>query len=167
MKEEEYVMEERVSKYKQVVVGVDESNEAAHTFKKALDVALSEGSKLLIVSAVPYVPEVDVINTTIELGMPPSLTPGIEYDEVIKARKEFIQKYVDEAKAAGVKDVDILVEADSPKNLILDALDDFTGCLIVVGASSKKPFERFMVGSTAKHVVAKAPCNVLVVKSYL
>lgn len=160
-------MKEKNSKYRQVIVGVDESAEAEHTFRKALDIALSEGSQLLIVSAVPYVPEMDIINTTIELGMPPSLTPGMDYDTAVDVRKEFIRKYVEEAENAGVKEVSTLVVADSPKNLLLEAVDDFTGCLIVVGASSKKPFERFMVGSTAKHVVAKAPCNVLVVKSYL
>ncbi|AMP19913.1 hypothetical protein AZF37_00820 [endosymbiont 'TC1' of Trimyema compressum] len=153
--------------YKNIVVGVDTSPQAYEVFKKAMDVAKTEGSTLHIVSAVPFIPDTDVINTTIELGVTPSVRQEQEFAVEIKERRAILETYVAEAKEYGVETVTLTIESDHSKNLILTELEDFEGALIVIGASTKTPLKRFMIGSTAKYLATHAPCNILIVKSYM
>lgn len=111
--------------YKNIVVGIDTSSQAYEVFKKAMDIAKNEGSILHIVSAVPFVPDTDVIDTTIELGVTLSVRQEQEFAVEIKERREVLETYVAEAKKYGVETVTLTIEPDHPKNLILTELEDF------------------------------------------
>jgi len=52
----------------------------------------------------------------------------------------------------------------NPREAILDAAKDEHVDLIVVGARERSALSRVFEGSVASHLVAHAPCNVLVVK---
>lgn len=154
--------------YKHILVGVEGSEEAYAAFEKAVTIALECQGDFWIVAAMPFIPDMDVINTTIELGMSPNMNSNTDYDQKIKDFQKTIEGYKEEAINKGVTNVRVVIEVDTPSNLLLTTLEDYKDSLIVVGASTKRnTLKRFMVGSTVKHVVVHAQCNVLVVKNHM
>lgn len=61
-------------------------------------------------------------------------------------------------------DIETRVLDGNPREAILDAAKDEHVDLIVVGAHERSAMTRMFEGSVAAHLVAHAPCNVLVVK---
>lgn len=81
-----------------------------------------------------------------------------ETDEAIRLTTEF----ADEARAAGL-DVDLVARAARPADLILEAAGDDEVTMLVMGTQGKSAVRRFILGSVAQDVIAKADKPVLVV----
>ncbi|WP_102691061.1 universal stress protein [Rummeliibacillus pycnus] len=141
--------------YKHIVVAVDGSKEAEYAFKKAIAVANRNESTLNLVN---------IIDTR-------SFAAIEAYDRSIQERaqefaEELLEGYKKEAEAAGVKNVNVLIEYGSPKTIITrDISKKLEADLIICGATGLNAVERFLIGSVSESIVRSAKCDVLVVRT--
>ena len=135
--------------YKSILVAVDGSKEAEYTFHKAIDIAKrNEGSKLTIAN---------VFNR----GAYERTTD----DRAQKASEELVSGYKSEAEAAGIENVNSVIEYGSPKTLITREIATSVGAdLILCGATGLNAVERFITGSVTGAIVRSAKCDVLVTR---
>ena len=142
--------------YKSIVVAVDGSKAAEYAFKKSVDVAKrNAGSTLNLVN---------VIDTR-------SFAAIEAYDRSIAERaqtfsEELLNGYKKEAEAAGLENVNIVIEYGSPKNIITKELSKIVEAdLIICGATGLNAVERFLIGSVSEAIVRSAKCDVLVIRT--
>ncbi|WP_424237307.1 universal stress protein [Bhargavaea ginsengi] len=141
--------------YKHLLVAVDGSKEAEWAFKKSVGIAKRNNATLNLVN---------IIDTR-------SFAAVEAYDRSIadRAQKfadELLTDYKKEAEAAGVKDVNIVVEYGSPKTMIpRDISKKVQADLIICGATGLNAVERFLIGSISETIVRSAKCDVLVVRT--
>lgn len=141
--------------YKQILVAVDGSKEAEWAFQKSVGIAIRNQATINLVN---------IIDTR-------SYSSVEAYDRSIAERAEkfaleLLEGYKSEAKAAGVQNVNILVEYGSPKVLIPKELPKKHEIdLIVCGATGLNAMERFLIGSVSEMIVRTAKCDVLVVRT--
>ncbi len=141
--------------YKNIVVAVDGSKEAEYAFKKAIAVANRNESTLSLVN---------IIDTR-------SFAAIEAYDRSVQERaqefaEELLAGYKKEAEAAGVKNVNVLIEYGSPKTIITkDVSKKVDADLIICGATGLNAVERFLIGSVSESIVRSANCDVLVVRT--
>ncbi len=141
--------------YKNIVVAVDGSKEAEYAFKKAIAVANRNESTLNLVN---------IIDTR-------SFAAIEAYDRSVQERaqefaEELLAGYKKEAEAAGVKNVNVLIEYGSPKTIITkDVSKKVDADLIICGATGLNAVERFLIGSVSESIVRSANCDVLVVRT--
>ncbi|MGX9135565.1 universal stress protein [Rummeliibacillus sp. JY-2-4R] len=141
--------------YKSIVVAVDGSKEAEYAFKKAISVANRNESTLNLVN---------IIDTR-------SFAAIEAYDRSIQERaqefaEELLDGYKKEAEAAGVKNVNVIIEYGSPKTIITkDVSKKVDADLIICGATGLNAVERFLIGSVSESIVRSSKCDVLVVRT--
>lgn len=141
--------------YKHILVAVDGSKEAEWAFKKSVGIAKRNNATLNLVN---------IIDTR-------SFAAVEAYDRSIAERAhkfadELLADYRKEAEAAGVKDVNLIVEYGSPKTMIpRDISKKVEADLIVCGATGLNTVERFLIGSISETIVRSAKCDVLVVRT--
>jgi len=80
------------------------------------------------------------------------------------ARSEKILREQGGALAARGLAVDTRVTQGDPRLCIVDEAKAWGADLVVVGSHGRTGLSKLFLGSVATHVVAQAPCNVLVVK---
>jgi nucleotide-binding universal stress UspA family protein len=141
--------------YKNILVAVDGSKEADWAFKKAVEIAKRNNSKLILAH---------IIDTrtfaTIEA-----------YDATIAERAdryagELMEQYKKRAEAAGIADVTYEIDYGSPKLKIpKDLAKNHHADLIICGATGLNMVERFFIGSVSENITRYAPCDVLVVRT--
>lgn len=142
-------------KYKRILVAVDGSKEAEWAFKKAVEVAKRNDSKLIIAH---------IIDTR-------TFATVEAYDRTIAERaelfaKELMENYKKEALDAGVADVEYIIDYGSPKVKIpKDIAKKYEVDLIMCGATGLNAVERFIIGSVSEAITRHARCDVLVVRS--
>lgn len=89
-------------------------------------------------------------------------------EQVTETAKKTLSGYADEAKKAGVKNVDFSVEYGAPKVIIAkDIPDEKNIDLIMIGATGLNAVERILIGSVTEYVTRTAQCDVLVVRTDL
>jgi len=141
--------------YKKILVAVDGSKEAEWAFRKAIEVAKRNNSKMVIAH---------IIDTR-------TFATVEAYDRTIAERaelfaKELMENYKKEANDAGVADVDYVIDYGSPKIKIpKDIAKKHEIDLIMCGATGLNAVERFLIGSVSEHITRHARCDVLVVRS--
>ena len=141
--------------YNNIVVAVDGSKEAEFAFKKAIAVANRNDSTLNLVN---------IIDTR-------SFAAIEAYDRSIQERaqefaEELLEGYKKEAEAAGIKNVNVLIEYGSPKTIITrEVSQKVEADLIICGATGLNAVERFLIGSVSENIVRSAKCDVLVVRT--
>ncbi|MCM3637143.1 universal stress protein [Sporosarcina luteola] len=144
-----------VLKYEQIIVAVDGSKESSWAFKKAMGIAARNDATLNLVN---------IIDTR-------SYAAVEAYDRSIAERahkfaEELLTEYKQEAEAAGLKKVNIVVEYGSPKTMISRELSKKLNVdLIICGATGLNTVERFLIGSVSENIVRSAACDVLVVRT--
>ncbi|MFC5604430.1 universal stress protein [Sporosarcina koreensis] len=144
-----------VLKYDQIIVAVDGSKESRWAFKKAVGIAERNDATLNLVN---------IIDTR-------SYAAVEAYDRSIAERaqkfaEELLTEYKQEAEAAGLHNVNIVVEYGSPKTMISRDLSKKLGAdLIICGATGLNKVERFLIGSVSENIVRSSACDVLVVRT--
>jgi nucleotide-binding universal stress UspA family protein len=141
--------------YQHILVAVDGSKEAEWAFKKAVEVSKRNNASLVIAHVI------DNRNfVTFE-----------SYDQEVALRsetytKELLERYHNEAKAAGVSDVTIAIDYGSPKIKIpKDLSKKYEIDLIICGATGLNAVERFFIGSVSEHITRYASCDTLIVRT--
>lgn len=141
------------SDYKNILVPVDGSEQAEHSFKTAVEIAKRNNAKLHIL----YV--VDTRNVSLSPEYQPVTTGMTDYVE-----KQFVQDMVKYATEAGVETQETITNGN-PLTLIGEAFPkEYDVDLIIVGATGKGAITRALVGSVSQHVVKHAPCDVLIAR---
>lgn len=141
--------------YKKILVAVDGSKEAEWSFKKAIEITKRNNAALILTHII------DTRNFA-----------AIEaYDLSIRDRSEdfaneLLNKYKEQAAAAGITNVIIDIDYGSPKIKIpKDLAKKHAVDLIICGATGLNMVERFLIGSVSENITRYAPCDVLVVRT--
>ena len=145
--------------YKHILVPVGGSAEAELAFKKAVAVAKRNGedAELRLLHVVDTRAFQNISSFDTSMG-----------EQVTETAKKTLSGYADEAKKAGVKNVDFSVEYGAPKVIIAkDIPDEKNIDLIMIGATGLNAVERILIGSVTEYVTRTAQCDVLVVRTDL
>jgi nucleotide-binding universal stress UspA family protein len=145
--------------YRNVVVGTDGSETAERAVQHAADLAGAFGARLTVVTA--YTPGGGVSAQELEAA-PEDVrwrlidASGAE-DLAVRAKEQ--------ARRAGVKDVRTRVAAGDAASALIDAAEDTSADVIVVGSRGMTGASRFVLGSVPNKVSHHAPCDVLIVQT--
>ncbi|HAQ08860.1 MAG TPA: universal stress protein UspA [Bacillus bacterium] len=141
--------------YKNILVAIDGSKEAAWAFKKAIEIAKRNNARLFMTHIIDL-----RTFATVEA-----------YDRTISERAnkfatELLENYKLQAIEAGIKDVSYEIDYGSPKvKIAKDIAKNFNADLIICGATGMNAMERFFIGSVSEHITRYAKCDVLVVRT--
>ncbi|WP_290032761.1 universal stress protein [Ligilactobacillus cholophilus] len=145
--------------YKNILVPIDGSYESELAFKKAIDVAKRNGKDTALHL-------IHVIDTRAFQNISSFDTSMVE--QVTQTAKKTLEGYVDEAKKAGITNIDFSVEYGAPKVIIAkDIPEEKNIDLIMIGATGLNAVERILIGSVTEYVTRIAKCDVLVIRTDL
>jgi nucleotide-binding universal stress UspA family protein len=95
---------------------------------------------------------------------PEIMYPAEAVQEIIDDAERQLAAAVAEAKGLGAKRVTARLLAGVPWSMIVDAAEDPTIDLIVLGTHGRTGLARVLLGSVAEKVIRHAPCSVMVVR---
>ena len=138
----------------------------------AVDESAHSREAVLWISRMPWLAGTEL--TVVSVARSPMVVstemyaPGLSYDdEILKAEFEYRTRLAHEAadklKKTGHPSSVRVVTGD-PRLEIVDLAKKEHADLIVVGSHGRTGLSKLLLGSVAAHVVAHAPCSVLVVK---
>jgi nucleotide-binding universal stress UspA family protein len=130
-----------LSRYQRILIAYDGSENAERALSKAISLAKVQGAPLSIV-----------------VVLPPSA-----YEETVENGKKFLGKAAATARQA-IIDVSEILRDGQPADEILQAAEEQTADLIVIGRRGLSGVERFLQGGVSSAVVTHSKCDVLVVK---
>ncbi|MBQ1769281.1 MAG: universal stress protein [Turicibacter sp.] len=148
--------------YRNILVAVDDSVKSRLAFKSAVETALVFDAKLTIC----HIKKNTIIYTPIDpTGM--LATTHIFNQDLSTYMDEELEKYKEEAKKAGVKEIEVVqTYSSSPGLAIAEVIaPGYEVDLIVCGASNKSGFDRFLLGSVSLDIVKHAKCDVNVIRN--
>lgn len=141
------------TKFKRILVGVDDSPDAQLAFRYAVSEARLSGASLVIASIL----ENEEMN----------VYQALSKDYVHGERKELVahlKEYRDLALRSGVKTVDTVVEEGDPgETIVKKVIPAVKADLLIVGSLSKKGVRKYF-GSQAAYMAKYAPISVMVVR---
>jgi len=143
--------------YRNVVVGTDGSETAELAVRHAAELAKAFGARLTVVTA--FVPNPDEEAKRLEEAPDDvrwAITDATSADERARRARGI-------ARNMGVDDVVLRVDSGDPASLLIDAADDASGDVIVVGSKGMTSAKRFVLGSVPNKVSHHAPCDVVIV----
>ena len=143
--------------YKNILVPVDGSKEAEAALGKAIQVAIRNGedANLHILH---------VIDTRAFQNVTDFKTTMVE--QVAETAKKTLDAYLQQAKDAGVQNVDYTIEYGSPKDIIAhQAPEKLNADLIMIGATGLTAIERLLIGSVTEYVTRTANVDSLIVRA--
>ncbi|MDY2519358.1 universal stress protein [Weissella cibaria] len=143
--------------YKNILVPVDGSKEAEAALGKAIPVAIRNGedANLHILH---------VIDTRAFQNVTDFKTTMVE--QVAETAKKTLDAYLQQAKDAGVQNVDYTIEYGSPKDIIAhQAPEKLNADLIMIGATGLNAIERLLIGSVTEYVTRTANVDTLIVRA--
>ncbi len=141
-------------KYHEILVAIDGSAPAELAFKKSVAIAARNNASLNLVSII------DTSFGSLEAY-------GREFaDKAMEFTTDLLERYKQEAEAAGVEKVNIVVETGSAKTKIPgEVARRLNADLIICGATGLSAAERIFLGSVSERIVRTAKVDVLVVRS--
>ena len=143
--------------YRTIVVGTDGSASAERALEQSVDLAASDGARLVVVTAYER-----------KGGRPDERAP--EDVRWMLADPNEAERHArrgrELASARGLGDVVVQALEGEPAQELLEAAETFGADLIVVGSVGLTGSARFLLGSVASSVLHHAPCDVLVVHTH-
>ncbi|HEY6195197.1 MAG TPA: universal stress protein [Candidatus Eisenbacteria bacterium] len=116
----------------------------------------------------PQVTVVSAVRTPItayaEVYAPSVPYPAELLEEMTRHHEELSMRAEDELRQAGFPTTVKVLPAD-PREALVDTVRAEHADLLVVGSHGRTGLSKLLLGSVAAHVVAHAPCDVLVVKT--
>src|SRR5699024_6412932 len=141
-------------KYKILIIAVDFTKSAKKAFNKSVCNAKTNDAKLIIAHIV------DTRTFATAEAYDKSLSERAE-----KYARDLLSEYVENAKEAGVKEVELVLKYGSPKVAISkEVAPEYDADLIIIGATGLNAVERFLIGSVSESVARYAKCDVLIVR---
>lgn len=146
-------MAEDKTKFARILVGTDDSHDAQLAFQYAINYAKENDAELFIVAVL----ESDEMN----------VYQALDDDYIHGERRELekhLRDYKEEAKAAGVNQVQtVIAEGDPGKTIINEVIPQIEPDLLVIGSFDKKGVARHF-GSQAAYMAKNSPISVLVMR---
>jgi nucleotide-binding universal stress UspA family protein len=144
-----------------ILLGVDASPHSRVTVAALCGMQWPRGTSVIVLSAVEptepqYAPEPHMVASVA------GALAVLEADQ-IKTHEEVVARTEQTLREAGFETVGRVANGD-PRHVLVDAARSEGADLLVVGSHGRSGIGRLLMGSVAAHVVAHAPCNVLVVK---
>jgi nucleotide-binding universal stress UspA family protein len=137
---------------KRILVAYDGSSAADKAFALGLDLAGRYGAELRVLA----------------VARPPDFGGEVETEAVIEHSKQHCQQVLRPLHAiAGAQKAVATrfeVRVGHPAEQIVRDAEEWQADLIVVGHRGRTFFERWLIGSVAKHVINHSPCAVLVAR---
>lgn len=141
--------------YKNIIIAMDGSENAKKALDQAVLIAKMNHSTLHIVN---------IIDTRTWANIEAHNSDILQKESEVFS--ESILASYNEAELADIEDVNIIVEAGSPRTMITDEISRRVNAdLIVCGASGLSKTARFLLGSISENIVRTAECDVLVVRN--
>lgn len=141
-----------------IVAGVDGSTNAEQALGVAASMAKLDSASLHVVTA--YRPlsahEVDEIRSLLPDEFRDLVYANESADAVLARARHLVE-------CVGVN-ADFHERSADPTDVLLDAVDEFSADLLVVGSRRENAAQRMLHGSVSTKVLHHAPCSVLVVK---
>lgn len=144
---------------KHILVATDFSPLADAALDRAIAIAVRTGAKLTLVHAEPEytaTPAMGDVEAAAILEW-----QGLS-EELRSSDQASLRARCEKALTAGVKEADFAISAGKIDDVLEDAAKSLEPDLVVVGTHGRTGISRFLLGSTAEHVVRRAPCSVLV-----
>ena len=142
--------------YRRVIVGSDGSATAELAVREAAKLAAAFGAEVVIVTAYSPDPE-----TAKAHDSAPEEIAYLVSD--VHAAEELLAGAKAAALAAGAPKVRIHAESGDPATILINAAEELSGDLIVVGSVGMT--SRFALGAVPNKVTHHAPCDVLIVQT--
>ncbi len=141
------------TRFHRILVGVDTSDDAQFAFQKAIERAKEDGSDLIITTIIEHVKD--------------NPDPLLDKDFLHQKHADIetqVNKYKDQALAAGVKNVETIVaEGDAGETIVKKVIPASKADLLIVGSLDKKGVSKIF-GSQAAYMAKYAPISVMVVR---
>lgn len=149
-----------MSKYQNILVGIDGSKQSEMALDKAINLAVQSDATLSMVSVING--ERFPNTSTIGFGF----IDRDVYDQAVEQMEKQLAKYKEKAQKSGVKEVNTEVSIGNAKVVLATEYPKKHNVdLIVAGATGLNFIGRMIVGSTATFVIREAPCDVIIVKT--
>lgn len=142
--------------YRTIVVGTDGSATADHAVDSAIELALADACRLVIVTAFERVDH--DAHDELPGDIRWIVNDANEAESHARACRE-------RAHAAGVHDVVVQAVEGSPAERLLETVEDFGADLVVVGSVGLTNSARLLLGSVASTVLHHATSDVLVART--
>lgn len=141
--------------YRNILVGVDGSENAEHALQRAIQFATMHEAKLHIA----HIIDTRALNTY--------ATVNYSYNDLITEETvNALNDYKTFALDNGVKEVETIVEYGSPRTLMSKTIPaEYDIDLVIVGATGLNAVERMFIGSVSEQIVRQAQCDVIVVRN--
>ena len=141
-----------------LLIGVDESPFSAAAVEFVRGMRWPEGSSVVVVSAVKSV----VVAVPEAAMMMAESLEGLRREQMAAAAR-LVKAVEAELAAAGLVAESRAVDGD-PRDVLVDACRTERADLVVLGSHGRTGLAKLVMGSVASHVVAHAPCSVLIVR---
>lgn len=152
--------EAQESKYNNILIAVDGSEQAERALRKAIKLANIHDAKLIISHMINYEPG-PFSREGILMHKEKELNPGENWSE-----KQMLVNYKREAESQGLDKVEIVLYCGNPRKDIPQTLtSQFEIDLLITAATGRGVVERILIGSVAHAAVQHAPCDVLTVRN--
>lgn len=142
--------------YKTIVVGTDGSESAVRAVRQAVELAVADEARLIVVTA--FERSDAVPDDSIPEDVRWQVTDSNTAEQHARQGREL-------AHEAGVAEVVVQALDGDPSDKLLETAEDFNADLLVVGSIGLTGATRFL-GSVANTVLHHAPCDVLVVHTH-
>lgn len=140
--------------YKTILVAVDGSVGAELALHKAIHVAKRNNARLVIAH---------VIDTRALHNV--AAFDASVYESLEKEATDLLNSYQEEAREAGIPDVQVLIEFGNPKTILAHDIPKQTGAdLMLLGATGLNAFERLLIGSSSEYIMRHATIDLLIVR---
>ena len=142
--------------YKRIVIAVDTSKSLDMVLKKAAQFAAADAQHIDIVSvlaSLTHLYPTPYTATTMTFSF-------AEFSAIIKKRTEEI--VAEAAERAGLPKEAVTIRTGDPRDEIIAAAQESQADLIIVGSDNRGAINRLLLGSTARGVLDRTPCDVLV-----
>jgi len=140
-----------------IVIGVDESPHSWAAVQFVKRSAWPAGSSIRVIAASP-----PVFLGAGETAAPAAISEIIRQQDT--AARGLADRAAAELQGTGLEVSSVMVPGD-PRSALVDEARQEHADLIVVGSHGRSGLSKLLLGSVASHVVAHAPCSVLVVKA--
>ncbi|MGT2742375.1 universal stress protein [Streptococcus plurextorum] len=140
--------------YHHILVGIDGSSQAERAFEKGCAVAMRNEAVLVLA----HIIDIRTLQNVAALDT-------FVFETLEKDAREMLEAYKREAIDKGVKEVKVVLEFGSPKNLLaIDIPEQENIDLILLGATGLNTFERLLLGSSSEYIMRHAKVDILIVR---
>jgi nucleotide-binding universal stress UspA family protein len=141
-----------------VMIAVDGSPHSDAAVEFVRKMTLPQGSRVTVVSSVAL-PTFSYVGSYV----PADLQVETWLGEITKAHEDVVSRDVTALHAAGVHVESRVLQGD-PRDTLVEEARRLGANLLVVGSHGRTGFDKLVMGSVSSHVMAHAPCSVLLVK---